>query len=295
MNRIDNIKEVNEWKFNRAADIYNEMDCQFTIHGGYLFDSWTPDVETLRIVTNYVDKTGKFVLLPGNHDLPPGANPKQFYDTIFSVVMEVSNNIRVFSKSMFFFNEELELKPIHFTRQFGTIFMIPTTAKTLALFTHLLIDNKGSFTPVDSIITNADLFFASHTHDSFDVIHDGTRFYNPGVFIRRRSNEATAKPKVAVVEFFSPEMYKITDIDLFAPKPKFRVRKNKLKEEVTLVDMKDIAEEVLQMKEQLDMRTIIAAAYKQKGSSALTQETVENFLYEAQHGRLRTETDKFTP
>ena len=222
--RLDDINEVNQDKFNRLATIYNEVSCEFTVCGGDLFDYYAPDIDSLKIVNRYISKTGKMYFIPGNHDLPPGAHPRSFNKTIFSVVMEASNGMISFINDKFTLRTEtgksVEFAPIHYTRDFGKYLVIPTDADFLVIIAHILLGERNFETKAQDIITNADLFLVGHTHFFFKKEINGTTFFNPAALIRRRTNEAEVIPSCGIVDI--SDKITVRRIKIGAPNANFK-------------------------------------------------------------------------
>ncbi len=258
-NRLDNIVQVNEDKFRRLAHIYKEMKCDATWCAGDLFQNYKPDIESIRIVLDYIENTGEFWLLPGNHDLPPGGNPTHFGRTLFSLVAQLTDNIRIFNNKIRMNN--VEIRPIQFTRRFGDMFIIPSDADLVILITHLLIDADGKYTDITDITTSADLFLCSHTHFPFDKTINGSRFYNPGCLIRRRAPEKTITPRVGIIEIDTiAATYDLKTIKLGSPRAQFRVKPKKIDTEN--YDFSELIADMQTVSDTMDMNSVMQQAYE---------------------------------
>jgi len=275
--RIDPIIEVNEDKFYRMANIYNDYKCSLTICGGDLLNSYIPDTHSLKIVSDYIRRTGDFYLLPGNHDLPPGGNPYQFEETILSVFIEVSDKMRVLSKSIFV--EDVEIKPIHFSRQFGNIFVFPNTKKdVLFIITHLLIGKDGKWTNIEDIITNAELFLLAHTHEQLEEKVGDTLFFNSGALIRRRYTDRDIIPQVGILEI-DGKKWNLKTVKLGSPQPNFSKAK---RETVGKIDFSELVRDSMNIKEDFDVKCVLKTAIdKTKGISKDTETLINTIIEEA--------------
>ena len=62
INRLDDIRIVNKVKFERMAEIFNKLQCDFTIHYGDLLESYKGDIESFKIIEQYISDTNEIVL-----------------------------------------------------------------------------------------------------------------------------------------------------------------------------------------------------------------------------------------
>lgn len=275
INRLDDIVAVNESKMERLTHIYHQNKCSGTICIGDLFNTPNPDSTVVKLLAKFINNTGLFELIPGNHDIPAGGNIYSFNKTILSAIMEIAPNFVFFGSPQII--EEVELIPIHYTRDFGNYFLFTSAKKeTIVAFAHLLIGKTGGrFVAPQDIISNAELFITAHVHEQMNIISGKTRFVTFGPIIRRRITEKDHIPNVGILEIEGKHV-SLRTVKLNAPEAKFRVFPKK-EENIALKDIERIVEEAFKINEDLSINELIKSAAKQSG---ITDEKVINYIHE---------------
>lgn len=218
-NRIDNFTKTLENKLNEIIYLIDDLDIDYVIHGGDLFDR--PDL-SVAVVSRFA-KILKQVKVPfyivcGNHDIF-GHNPKTIDRTMLGLLSSL-DFINIIEK-----DEVIVLSKdgilVQLTGQ-PYVYDIDSNDKrgyivekindgmdySIHVVHGMLLDRpfvKGvPFTLIDDIKqTKADITLSGHYHAGFNnQIIDGKYFINPGSLARVTNSleEISRSPKVVVIE-----------------------------------------------------------------------------------------------
>lgn len=218
-NRIDNFTKTLENKLNEIIYLIDDLDIDYVIHGGDLFDR--PDL-SVAVVSRFAKILKQikvpFYIVCGNHDIF-GHNPKTIDRTMLGLLSSL-DFINIIEK-----DEVIVLSKdgilVQLTGQ-PYVYDIDSNDKrgyivekindgmdySIHVVHGMLLDRpfvKGvPFTLIDDIKqTKADITLSGHYHAGFNnQIIDGKYFINPGSLARVTNSleEISRSPKVVVIE-----------------------------------------------------------------------------------------------
>ncbi|WP_026895077.1 metallophosphoesterase family protein [Clostridiisalibacter paucivorans] len=216
-NRKDNIVETLETKFNEIVNIANNLNVDYVLHGGDLFDR--PDVSP-AIVRRFALILNKFrapiLAIAGNHDIY-GHNPKTIYRTMLGI-FDAMGLIRLIKENeKIIINKDVKLQltgqpyryDIDGNNKKG--YIVTDKDRDIDYSIHMvhgmLLDRpfiKGiPYSLIDDLKdTLADITLSGHYHSGFGIkTLENKYFVNPGSLIRITNSikEINRVPKVVLI------------------------------------------------------------------------------------------------
>lgn len=221
-NRIDNFSETLVNKISEIIELINDLNIDYIIHGGDLFDR--PDL-SVAVVSKFAKLLKKvkipFYIVSGNHDIF-GHNPKTIDRTMLGLLNSLDfitiidedkkiilekNGIKVqLSGQPYVYDIDLDIKDKY---------ILTDTDKGVDYSIHvvhgMLLDRpfvKGiPYTLIDDIKeTKADITLSGHYHAGFSTQNiEGKYFINPGSLVRITNSleEMSRVPKVTLIQLDS--------------------------------------------------------------------------------------------
>lgn len=218
-NRMDNFTLTLENKLNEIIKLTEDLDINYVIHGGDLFDR--PDL-SVAVVSKFAKILKKiqvpFYIVSGNHDIF-GHNPKTIDRTMLGLLSSL-DFIKIIEEGERVFLSDDQVK-VQLSGQ-PYIYDLDSVDKGKYIVDHIsekvdysihivhgmLLDRpfvKGiPFTLIDEIKnTKADITLSGHYHAGFKTqLVNGKYFANPGSLVRVTNSleEISRTPKVIVIE-----------------------------------------------------------------------------------------------
>lgn len=219
-NRKDNLPETLEEKLKEISQIIQDLNIDYVLHGGDLFDRPDPSVS---IVSNFAKIFESFnvpiYIITGNHDIY-GHNPKTIGRTMLGL-LDALKIVRIINENeVVYLNKEgvrVQLTGQPYTYNLDNQenrpgYIVNDKSKNVDYSIHMvhgMLLNKPfikgiPYTLIDDIKnTKANITLSGHYHSGFGVINvDNQYFINPGSLIRVTNslNEIDRIPKVAILD-----------------------------------------------------------------------------------------------
>lgn len=219
-NRKDNLPETLENKFKEIANIIEDYNIDFVLHGGDLFDR--PDA-SVSIVANFASILNNIkvpiYIVCGNHDVY-GHNPDTINRTMLGLLNSL-NIVKIINKGDTIYLNKDDIK-VQLTGQpyvynidnelNRSNYMVSEISEDVDYSIHMIhgmLLNKPfikgiPYTLIDDIKnTKADITLSGHYHSGFGIINiDDKYFINPGSLIRITNSliEIDRIPQVVLIE-----------------------------------------------------------------------------------------------
>lgn len=218
-NRMDDFSLSLEKKLNEIIQLTDDLDIDYVIHGGDLFDRPDLSVSVVGKFTKILKKFERpFYIVCGNHDIF-GHNPKTIDRTMLGLLSSLDFITIIKEEEPMILNKDgvrVQLTGQPYIYDIDASFKgkyiledIPNEVDYAIHIVHgMLLDRpfvKGiPYTLIDEIKeTKADITLSGHYHAGYKTQHiDGKYFVNPGSLVRITNSleEISRRPKVIVIE-----------------------------------------------------------------------------------------------
>ncbi|HOK63610.1 MAG TPA: metallophosphoesterase [Soehngenia sp.] len=238
-NRKDDFQETLEEKLIEIAQIVDENDIDYVIHGGDLFDRPDTSVLTVTRYANIIKRIKKPIyIISGNHDIF-GLNPATLDRTMLGllgnlnflniirdgdkIILEKDNiRVQVTGKS---YSYDIDSSISNYILD-----SVDSNCNYSINIVHGMLLDKPfitgiPYTLIDDILeTKADITLSGHYHAGFGVISKNNKYFiNPGSLVRITNSlkEIERIPKVAIITL--DQSISIELISLKVAKPGYEV------------------------------------------------------------------------
>lgn len=231
-NRTDNFIEALKNKFQEIIKLSKELNIDYILHGGDLFDR--PDISP-SVVREFAVIIKKFELpifaVAGNHDIF-GQNPETFGRTMLGL-LDAIGLVKIIKNSETIFLEKDGIKvqltgssynyDIDGSSRRDYYIVKKSNGVDYAInIVHGMLLNKPFFEGIqytlieDILDTQADITLAGHYHSGFGIKKmDGKYFANPGSLVRISNsiNEIERKPQIILIELLDDIRIKAFELE----------------------------------------------------------------------------------
>jgi len=199
--RIDNFNETQMNKIQEIMEIGKNNKVDFYIFLGDIVHKPELSYRTLCDIIKILKKNIilKYTLV-GNHDIF-GLNEGTLYRTVSGILSEFGM-LHILDEKLIE-DEKVIIKGVHAFSSKNYQFANGYKDYLKIICSHDMITPEECIfksTPIEKVVTNADLIISGDYHIPFDIYKGHTQFINPGIIIRHNSNERDIKPSVILLE-----------------------------------------------------------------------------------------------
>ena len=231
--RKDNFLDTVSHKLQEVAALCRDLQVDFVIHGGDLFDQPHPDQASLELMHRFLKELViPFYCVAGNHDL---VNQQLSSLRVAALSSLAANNFILLQPGEKTYlsdgNCVIQLSGQHFYAGIdrsnnGAAYIVKKVACDFAIHVvHGMLLPKAFSEQVactlisDIVSTEADFTLGAHAHLGYEVELDGKYFINPGSLVRLTNlpRETTRRPQVLLLDLSNTPSYRFISLKTALP------------------------------------------------------------------------------